>query len=356
MFAFRWKTLDKCIADNESLATWELTALFRGVSDVEGLAVDRDAAIEFYISDQLPEENREDYRAEPQLAEDEMFEVFISDLTAKVNERIDALGAHYPLTLDENGRLAVKSIADISAVGGAYLGLQFYRALSAGLIEIDEADEADEAERSRLKEKFNRWFPKLFEIIAGYAVSGHHLAVPHVTAHCRSSARLHKMLTRLCANAGAGRAKRYEDWSLEQLASNDGGIDCIAHRGGPGVPGNSYFLLVGATVQSAQINNKIVDADSKRRFSDYFAERPAVFQGALVRPLDSDALTIDKCRVRDCLLYTYDEVWRNIAHRPEGNGEQRYFARLDARARHLLKLLDGAVLVDGFDHYRLVAA
>jgi hypothetical protein len=353
MFSFRWKTIEKCVADNDSLSTWELTAVFRGSSAVDELNIDRDAAIEHYISEQLPEENREDYRAEPQMAEDEMFDVFFSDLTAMVAERIAALGPHYPLMIDENGRLTLKPAAEISATGGAYLGLQFYRAWSAGLIEIEEPDDA---ERRKLKDSFNRWFPKLFEIIAGYAVSGHHAAVPHITAHCRSSLRLHKMLTRLCANAGAGRPKRYEDWSLEQVASNDGGIDCIAHHGGPGVPGNSYFVLVGATVQTGQINNKIVDADSRRRFSDYFAIRPAAFQGALVRPSDSDELTIDKCRVRDCLLYTYEEIWRNLGNRPHNQATAKYFARLDARARTLLRALDGATLIDGFDHYRLAAA
>lgn len=353
MFSFRWKTLEHCVSNSNTLAAWEVAALFRDGMGADEINIDRDAAVEQYIDEQVPEENRDDYRSELQMAEDEMFEVFVSDLSSLVRGRLSALGTHYPLILDEHGRLRPKPIDEISAIGGAYLGLQFYRAWTSKLIEVEEPDEK---KRRDLQQAFNRWFPKLFEILASYAVAGDRGGVPHITAHCRSSQRLHKMLVSLCGRVGAGRAKRYEDWSAAQQTSNDGGIDCIVHSGGPGMPGNAHLTLVGATVQESQIDRKIVGQDGRARFADFFAERPAAFHGALVRPVDLDPLTLDKCRSRDCLLYTYEEVWMNIGKRVNYAGADRYFAFLDAKVRRLLKAFDGAILIEGFDEYELKVA
>lgn len=350
MFAFRWKMLERCVADHNTLAVWEISALFRGKVGIDELSVDRDAAIEWYIADQVPRESREDYEAEPQTAEDEMWEAFEFDLVRMVEERVAYHGKNYPLELDEYNRMTIKPRGEVSAVGAAYLGLQFYRVWNAGLVEIEEQNEA---RRKQIKSEFNNWFPKLFEIIASYAVSGDQSGVPHLTANCRSSQRLHRMLTSLCNRVGSGRAKRYEDWSGVQLTSNDGGIDCLVHKGGPGMPGNASLILVGATVQASQIDRKIVGDDAKRRFSDYFAERPAAFQGALVRPADTDPLTVEKCRVRDCLLYTYDEVWKNLGKRTADVKAKRYFSYLDGKVRILARNLNGAMLIEGFDRYTL---
>lgn len=341
------------MSDSDTLAAWEIAALFRGAISVDALNVDRDAAVAQFIAEQLAEDLREDYRAELQMAEDEMFEVFSSDLSNLVRTRAAALGDHYPFTLDDAGRLVPKALGEISSVGGAYLGLQFYRAWNSGLIEVEAPDEDT---RKKLHSKFNTWFPKLFEILASYAVAGHQTGVPHITAHCRSSQRLHRMLVSLCSRVGAGRAKRYEDWTPAQKASNDGGIDCIVHIGGPGMPGHAYLVLVGATVQASQIDKKIVGQDVRGRFSDFFAERPAAFMGALVRPVDEDPLTTDKCKGRDCLLYTYNSIWENIGKRSNQQASRRYFSQLDARVRSLLRLLDGATLVDEFDEYKLAVA
>lgn len=353
MFSFRWKTLENCASNNDTLAVWEIVARFRGEVSVDELNVDRDTAVDWYIEMQVPEESRDDYRAELQMAEDEMFEVFASDLSALVSSRVSVLGDDYPFVLDQDGKLAPKPANLLTAAGVAYLGLQFYRAWTAGLIEVEEADETT---RRELQSKFNRWFPKLFEVLASYAVAGDHMGVPHVTAHCRSSQRLHRMLVSLCGRIGSGRAKRYEDWTLEQRSANDGGVDCIVHAGGPGMPGNAYLVIVGATVQESQITKKIVDVDARNRFADFFSTRPAVFQGALVRPCDPDDLTVEKCRTRDCLLYTYEEVWRNLGKRVAYAGSDRYFKVLDAKVRTLIKSLDGATLIEGFEQYRLDVA
>lgn len=353
MFSFRWKTLEVCASNNDTLAVWEIVSLFRGAIGVNELNVDRDAAVEWYIETQVPEESRDDYRAELQMAEDEMFEVFASDLSALARNRASVLGDKYPFVLDHDGNLSPKPRDLITAAGVAYLGLQFHRAWTSGFIELDEADEA---RRKDLKSRFNRWFPNLFEILASYAVAGDRMGVPHVTAHCRSSQKLHRMLVSLCTRIGSGRAKRYEDWTLEQRSANDGGVDCIIHAGGPGMPGNAYLVIVGATVQESQITKKIVDVDARNRFADFFAVRPAVFQGALVRPCDPDELTVEKCRTRDCLLYTYDDVWKNLGKRVIYAGSDRYFRLLDAKVRTLIKSLDGATLIEGFDEYRLNVA
>lgn len=100
--------METCAANNDTLAVWEIAALFRGPIGVDELNVDRDAAVEWYIDMQVPEENREDYRAELQMAEDEMLEVFTSDLSALVAERTRFLVDHYPFVLGENGALSLR--------------------------------------------------------------------------------------------------------------------------------------------------------------------------------------------------------------------------------------------------------
>ncbi|MDO6963992.1 hypothetical protein [Rhizobium alvei] len=350
MFTFRWKTLESCEANNDALALWEVAAIFRGHALFDDISIDRDAAVEMYISTFVAEDSREDYRSEPQLAEDEMLEVFSSGLKNLVEGRIAELGAHYPLVLDASGNaLTSKPWNEITSVGGGYLGLQFYRALHAGLIEVEDSDVG----RGALISQFNRWFPKLLEVLAGYAVSGEKAGVPHLTSEVRSSQKLHSVLGALCRRIEAGVVTNYQQWSAEQKAANDGGVDCIVHVGGPGMPGTAFLVLVGATVQATQINHKIVDTDAIRRFGDFFAIRPGALFGALVRPCDADPLTKEKCATRSCLLYTYDDIWRNIGKRNEQNWTKRYFGRLDAQARRLLKDLEGAILIDDYSSYTL---
>lgn len=119
------------------------------------------------------------------------------------------------------------------------------------------------------------------------------------------------------------------------------------------MPGHASLILVGATVQINQIDRKIVGEEARRRFSDYFADRPAAFQGALVRPADSDPLTVEKCRVKDCLLYTYEHIWRCLGKRITDPNARRYFYYLDRQVRNLSKSLNGAVLIEGFESYTL---
>lgn len=350
MFAFRLKALESCFADKDTLAVWEISALFGGAIKPEGLEIDRESALAAYIESGNLGEDVELYRAEPQVAEDEMLEVFSEGLIRMVRVRMEALGDEYPLVLDEHGNLEPKSLDNITSVGAAYLGLQFYRIWSAGSLENIEEDQEKRKGESR---RINSWFAKLFEMLGSYAVSGHHLGVPHVMANCRSSKTLHRMLTAMCLRAGAGRAKRYEDWTIVQRASNDGGVDCIVHRGGPGMPGHASLVLVGITVQNSQIDRKIVGEDSKRRFSDYFSERPAAFQGALVRHVDADPLTAEKCRNRDCLLYTYDDIWMNIGRRVQDAASRRHFCRIDRAVRSIVREFSGVVLMSEFERYEL---
>lgn len=349
MFSFRFKILEKCAGDAEALAVWEVSALFRGRLGVDDLSVDRDAAVEWYISERVLDDCQEDYFAEPQMAEDEMLEMFEAELIDLARLRAGILGDHYPLALDEHGKLVLKPLDKISASGAVYLCLQFFRVWNSGLVEIDLPD----GRRDGAIQNFNKWFTRAFEMIASYAVSGSQSGVPYMTSASRSSQRLHKLLSILCVRVGSGRAKRYEDWSPAQRASNDGGIDCIVHCGGPGMPGNAHLILVGATVQASQIDAKILGEDARRRFSDFFAERPGAFQAALVRPTDGDALTADKCRSKDCLFFGYEEIWKSLGERVSVQGSKKRFSAIDCLVRRHMRKLNDAKLIDGFDQYTL---
>jgi hypothetical protein len=353
VLSFRLGTLYSAEANSDSLAAFELAAFFLSDASLSDIPIDVDEARDWYIENIVEESSRTDYRAEPQMAEDEMFESFGNSMNALVEERLEELGDHYPFHLTDNGRLVRKDISEISAVGASYVALQFFRGVNAGTLEIDGDTDADIASK---RARFERLFRKVFEYIAGYAVAGRRSGASFMTSDCRSSVRLEILLRNLCAKVGVGQVLPYAHWNAEQKAANDGGVDCLVHVGGPAMPGDAHFLLVGATVQKSNIDQKIMSSDAIDFFGRFFTARPAAFQGALVRPMDEDALTKLKCVERNCLLFTYDQIWRGMGKRCGGSYQNNSLFRLDAKARKLLRELRAVVLMHEFNEYALDAA
>lgn len=350
MLSFRIGTMYSPEANSDVLAAWELAAFFLEDATPEELPLDLDEAREWYIENAVDSEMQSDYRAEPQMAEDEMLEGFKASLVALGEERRASLGIHYPFDLDEFGRLVRKGLADITPVGAAYMSLQFFRGMHAGTLEIEGQNDADV---SQGKFQFDRLFRKVFEYIAGYAVAGRKDGATYMTSDCRSSSRLSCLLGRLCSKVGAGQVLPYANWNIVQRNANDGGVDCLIHVGGPQMPGDAHFLLVGATVQRQSIDGKIMGPDKLDFFGRFFSERPAAFQGALVRPQDEDPLTKLKCVERNCLLFTYDQIWQGMGRRDAGAYQSSALVRLDAKTRRLLRELLSVTLIHDFNEHNL---
>lgn len=353
MFAFRLGTIYSPQATSDVLAAWELAAFFLGEASSQEIPFDLDEARDWYIENLVDDEMKADYRAEPQMAEDEMLEGFKASLEALVEDRSSQLGAHYPFHLDEFGQLVRKGLSDISPVGASYISLQFFRGTNAGTLEIEGQSDADVFQN---KTRFERLFRKVFEYIAGYAVAGRKNGATYMTSDCRSSARLGYLLGRLCYKVGSGQVLPYQNWNIAQRAANDGGVDCLIHVGGPQMPGDAHFILVGATVQKQSIDEKIIGSDKIDFFGRFFSERPAAFQGALVRPQDEDPLTKLKCVERNCLLFTYDQIWQGMGQRNAGAYQNAALVRLDAKARRLLRELMSVTLIHDFNEYNLQVA
>lgn len=68
----------------------------------------------------------------------------------------------------------------------------------------------------------------------------------------------------------SGRVRPYSDWNDLQKAANDGGVDCLIQVGEPGMPGDSFLMLVRATVQQANIKGKIIGRDERAFFDTFF--------------------------------------------------------------------------------------
>lgn len=342
MLQFSLRPFDTPKVNSNSLACLELLAFFAGKAKPSELELDDDQATEWYIEHIVPETDREAYSKEFRTAGDEMTEWFSRGLQDMVRERIAAMGPNYPFALESTGEITLKTMQELSPVSLCYIALQFHRVLTNELIDVLGADEAGIAAQER---EFLTYFADLFEYIAGYAVSGKEPGIPYMTSHCRSANALHGVLVAACRRIGGGVVRPVDQWGLEQLETNDGKVDCIVHAHGPGVPGNARLFLVGASLQKTAIEGKIMDPNKLNFFGGFFQNRPAVFQGVLVRPQDETALTRNKCIERSCLLYSYDEIWRGFAGVTKGHNRNQASRLLDLKARHLLRSLQGVAML-----------
>ena len=348
MLNFRLATLNSAEATPDVLAAWELAAFFLGEASPKDLPMDEDEGRKWYIGEIVDDDTKADYYAEPQLADAEMAESFANALRDFAVKRKSELGEHYPFVLGDNDQLIRRTDRALDTVGASYLSLQFFRGLTGGTIEVD--GESDAVVRQR-RDAFERNFRNVFEYIAGYAISGRKNGAPFQTSHCRSAQRLEGLLGNVCRKIGAGDVLPYDRWNRPQRAANDGGVDCLVHIGGPAVPGDAEIALVGATIQKAKIGTKIMGPEKVDFFRSFFSTQPAAFRGVLVRPQDEDALTKEKCVQKDCLLYSYDQVWQSMGKRAGGEYQAQMLLRLDAKVRHLLHEFLGSAFLYEYEEY-----
>lgn len=353
MLSFRLAALNSTTVTSDVLAAWEMAAFFLGEASVETLPIDEDEARSHFIENYVPESERADYYAEPHLADAEMMEGFENSLVSEARSRISELGDYYPFKLDDHNHLIRRTDQRIEPVGSCYLALQFFRGLTGATLEIDGTNDTEISQR---RSSFERQFRNVFEYIAGYVISGSRNGAAYMTSDCRSSARLEKLLGSVCRKVGAGDVKPHAIWNLRQRAANDGGVDCLVHIGGPGAPGHAEIALVGATVQKSSIDEKIIGPEKRDFFRSFFATQPTAFHGVLIRVQDEDALTKDKCVQKDCLLYTYDHIWRSMGKRLGGAYQISTLIRLDAKVRRLLKGFSEAILLHEYEEYRIQLA
>lgn len=351
MLQFRLVALDSTEATTDALAALELASFFTGEAKPTNLPIDIDCAREWYMKNIIAEIDRDDYDYEPQMVDDELIDSFSKSLLMMVKQRVIELGDHYPFAVNESNQLVTRSSKSVSVVGACYLSLQFFRGLTGGTIEI--CDENGESVRE-YREKFDREFRKVFEFIAGYTVAGIRDGAPYMISDCRSYKRLEALLKSICRKVGSGRVHPVEVWNQVQLNAHDAGVDCLVHLGGPGTPGHAEILLIGATVQSKQrIEGKIIGQEKLNFFGSFFAQKPAAFRGVLVRPMDEDEYIRIQCAGKDCLLFSYDEIWRGIGKRTGDCYQMNALRRLDAKVRRLLRTFLGAKFLDDYAVYEL---
>lgn len=335
MIRFRFNPFDNARSSPEMLAQLEIGAFFSEQMSVEDLVIDRDLAVLDYVRRCVPEEDQEAYLAEPEQSEGEMMDALRVDLMALARERGEQIGDSYPFEIVPPNTLKLRGGGNRSISLG-YLVVQAMRLAQKNLIEII-ANDANVRKTDTLR--LWRAFERVFEYVAAYTLAGDRGGLPVVLSDCRRSLDLHRKLTGLCRTIGSGRVRVYSDWSPRQINSNDGGIDTILHVGGPAMPGNSYLVLGGATYQQKKIDGKIIGNDERQRFRDFFAVHPAVLHGALIRLADGDALTIEKCRLKDCLFYGYSDIVKYIGLRSADPAMRRKMQVIDSRLRQALEKL-----------------
>lgn len=353
MLSFRLAALNSTSVSSNVLAAWEMAAFFLGEASVDTLPIDEDEARKNYIENSVFEEDRADYYAEPHLADAEMMEIFEFSLVHQARSRIDELGEHYPFEIGNHNHLIRRTDRRVDSVGSCYLALQFFRGLAGSTLEIEGSNDDEVSQR---RAAFERKFRNVFEYIAGYVISGNNSGAAYMTSDCRSSARLEKLLESVCRKVGAGDVKPHAIWNPKQQAANDGGVDCLVHIGGPGAPGNAEIALVGATVQKSSIDEKIMGPEKRDFFRSFFATQPAAFQGVLIRVQDEDALTKDKCVQKDCLLYTYDHIWKSMGKRLGGAYQASTLIRLDAKVRRLLNEFSKVAFLHDYEEFTVQSA
>lgn len=353
MLNFRLATLNSAEATSDVLSALELAAYFLGEAGPQDLPIDEDEARSWYIEELVEDDAKADYRAEPQMADAEMIESFTNAIQDLAASRFLEMGEHYPFLLEGNGILSRRKDRKWDPVGASYLSLQFFRALYGKTIEIDGTDDEEVKQQ---KEAFDKNFRNVFEYIAGYAVAGKVNGAPFMTSHCRSSQRLEGLLINLCQKVGAGSVTPYALWNRQKRSANDGGVDCLVHIGGPGVLGDAEIALVGATVQKNNISQKIIGPERINSFRRFFTTQPAAFRGVLVRPQDEDELTKEKCVEMDCLLYSYEQIWKGMGKRSGQPYQAQMLLRLDAKVRHLLREFLGSALLHEYEKHKIPPA
>jgi len=158
-------------------------------------------------------------------------------------------------------------------------------------------------------------------------------------------------LSNFCRRIGKGHVKDLSAFSEELNNTNDGKVDCFVQVGELPLDGTASIYLVGASIQQQAIEQKIMYADKIEFVKDFFNKQPAAFRGALVRPQDEDPLTLDKCNRRDCALYSYDAIWRNMGRRSTSAYQGRALRRLDRATRELLNDFRAAIYEGDFESY-----
>lgn len=342
MLAFRFSPLNTAEPTSDALAQLEIATLFIKRVSPKNLIIDKDNALPQFIMDYIDEHDQADYFAEPEMAEGEMLDMFSSSILQLAKERAKALGDAYPFEIVGPDMLTLRD-GPLHAVAASYLSIQAMRLAQKNLIEIIAINET---ERKRSLAKFSRFFERSFEFASAYAVTGNKGGMPIVLSNCRSSNDLHKKLNGICLKIGSGRVKTMDNWSRLQRSANDGGVDAVVHVGGSPEDGNTTLIIVGATYQQKKIDVKIMGVKARTRFADFFIDRPAPLQGALVRLADADPWTVEKCRLEDCLFYGYDSIWKNMGRRPNPNVDQRLLSRIDASMLRSLRKFGQFAMMD----------
>ena len=155
MLQFQLVAQDSVEVTPDVLAALELASLFMGEVSPNKLPIDFECTREWYVNNCVDETDRDDYRNEPLLVDDELTDRFWKSLLKMVRLRRDVLGEHYPFTVNDKDHLVTRDQGQFSTVSACYLSLQLFRGLTGGTIEIyDQDDKIAKECKTRFDRKF----------------------------------------------------------------------------------------------------------------------------------------------------------------------------------------------------------
>ena len=222
----------------------------------------------------------------------------------ELQDRKETLGPAYPFDISKSAETVVLQVRynqRIHPAAVCTLWIRFYALLNeSDLVQCSDGDISD----------FRRRFEELFEVISVVAASVRGEGAAWWTGRSRKQQSFLNNLDVLVKFLGSGKVKSSNELLSNQIRVNDGGFDglvvfTVGGRAGPA----SECYLIGATVQTKRLRQKIVGESGLTRFREFFDPTPSVgLNCVLAVPHSwSDALQHD-CRVSNCLYMPRSEL------------------------------------------------
>lgn len=283
----------------------ELYTFLNGEFREDALEWDIDPLADWYVENVVPDEDREAYNEERQLAEDEVRQSILVELSHHFQAHGHIFGDSYPFEADRaNGLLLQRKVQfDCSPQFVCYLWLALFRASHEPTECVIIGDDD--------KSYIHAQFANVFEIVAAYATIGRMPGTTWYLGSSRSATKLVRRLGHATRVIGTGVPKPLNQLDLNQVNDNDGGVD-ILHFAEDDV---QSLILVGATIQKANRKSKIIGGREKNRFRNFFIQEIALpHQGVMAVPFDHSEVDQLNCAQEDCQYFCIDVITKALGH------------------------------------------
>lgn len=236
---------------------------------------------------------------------------FLIENTVKtLKQNAATLGCTYPLDLSKIDNLILSLKPNLCPFSQSYIWLKAH-------LLFQSENNYFQCETDEEIKKFSYEFIKVFEFIAAFAVLGHFECDVWYTGRVRSSRDFLLLLSKICSKLDHPcEVNEFKNLPPKNNTANDGGVDGIAITKPNGeFCSTSELYLIQATIQKSNLENKVVNAGTIKKFDKFFLQNIRYpKKGIFAVPHEKKDLYYDMCSNEENLYFHRKELLKNIGN------------------------------------------